>query len=108
MKPTNGGQQQGSPQSILLPQSAIPPTVRTDWSFMSDAMKGAADAVILRGLDYLQNNPDSVPKAREEIAELFTRAVEFYAAGDYQHAITQAYVANYALDMAVAQATQEE
>jgi hypothetical protein len=98
---------QTGPTAILLPQSAVPPEVRTILGIQNSVAKGAADGAIGRIVQYLEQNPEAVPEARDEIATLATRAFDFVDAGDYQSALVQGYLANVALDTAIARAAQK-
>jgi len=99
---------QGPPRSILLPQNAVPPAVRTAVGIQNAVLEGAAKGAIGRVAQYLSDNPNSLTDARAEIGQLSSRALDFLDAGDHQSALVQAYLANIALDSAVAQEAQKK
>lgn len=90
-----------APKSILIPESAVPAQVRTALALDNAVMQGAANGAVTRVVQYLGQNPDKIPEAQEELSALADRALDFIEHGDYQSGLTQAYLANLALDTAL-------
>jgi hypothetical protein len=87
-------------QAILLPQSVVPPGVKTALTFENSVLKGAAQEAVaaveraVNGMD--GSNSDQI----SEFDALKDRARQFLDAGDYARALAQAYLALNAVEHA--------
>jgi hypothetical protein len=93
------GQAAGT-KPILLPQSAVPPQVKTDLTFQSSVLRGAAQQAVAGIGAMLDQAGDSLGEAFSDVDAMGSRALDFLNGGDYQKALLQAYLASYTIDCA--------
>jgi hypothetical protein len=98
----------GGSKAILLPQSAVSPEVKTALSFQTSLVKGGVQGVVGDLTKAVAETTNISPDAKSELEALNSRALDFLEAGDYQKALVQAYIGNFALQAARTMSAQNQ
>jgi hypothetical protein len=100
-EPTGQANGAGRSKPILLPQSAVPPEVKTTLTFQNSLLQGAANEAVGNLTKAVAEAANISPETKTDLEALNGRALDFIQSGDYQKAIAQAYLGYYTLDNAM-------